>query len=102
MSFARSAYGVSTIYCEYVTDDQACGRAAKPKNSIRNFFSAPETTNGHFFQHCVQGVSLTSGHHLVRHRRLDHTRADGINANALCGVFPSSALTSPITPCLAA
>src|SRR5258706_15415258 len=42
-------------------------------------------------QHRIQLFTLTFSDHLVGHGRLDHARADGINANATRCIFESSA-----------
>jgi len=46
-----SAYGVSAIYRERVPDHQACGGAAKPKNSISNLLGATNSTDRYIFHH---------------------------------------------------
>src|SRR5215213_2989653 len=94
-AICSSAYGVPAIYRECVTDHEACRGAAKPKNSISNLLGAAKPANGDVFQHRIEGVSLTSGDHLVRHRRMDETRTYGIDANAPRGIFQSRALGEP-------
>jgi hypothetical protein len=88
-------YGVSAVYNESVTDHQACGGAAKPKNSACNLLGATKSTDRYVFQDRVKGVSLTSGHHLVSHRCMDEARTHGIEANAPRGIFHSRAFGEP-------
>jgi hypothetical protein len=83
--------GESATYRECVADHQACGGAAKPNNSISNLVRATKSANGYVFQHRVKGVSLTCGHNLVGHRRMNDAWTDGIDTNPLCGIFQSCA-----------
>src|SRR5205814_1410751 len=43
-------------------------------------------------QHRIQLFTLTFSHHPVGHGRLDHARADGVNANATRCIFEGGAL----------
>src|SRR5229473_8618991 len=91
---ASSAYGIPAIYRECMTDHEACCGAAKPENGARNFLGATKPTNGHVFQHRVEGVSL-SGHHLVEHPGVDDARTYRIDTNALCGIVQGRAFGEP-------
>src|SRR6266849_4994517 len=71
----------------------ARGRAAEPQNSIGDLLGLPHPPHRHVgLQHRIQLFTLTFSDHLVGHGRLDHARADGVNANATRCVFESSAL----------
>src|SRR5438034_5727861 len=89
-----SAYGVPAIYRECVTDHKACGGAAKPENGTCNLLGATKPTNGHVFQHRVEGVSL-SRHHLVEHPGVDDARTYRIDTNAPCGIVQGRAFGEP-------
>jgi hypothetical protein len=62
-------------------------RAAKPENSIRDLLRPTKATDGDIFQHRAERFSLTSGHHLIDHWRMDDARTYGIDANTFRGVF---------------
>src|SRR6266568_3058712 len=85
-----STYGIPAIDRECVTDHEACGGTAKPKNRICNLLGATKATDGYVFQHRIKRVSL-SGHHLVEHRGMDDARTYCIDTNAPCGIVQSRA-----------
>src|SRR5439155_2695134 len=73
----------------------ACGVAAKPQNSIRNFLRTANASHRDALLHLLKGFTLTGSDHLVRHRRLDEAGTDRRGANAPCGVFQRRALGEP-------
>src|SRR5882724_1192262 len=59
LRFDSSAYGVSAVHRECVTDHETRCRTAKPEHSARDLLRTPEPADGYVLQHCVQRVGLS-------------------------------------------
>src|SRR5437588_9777210 len=89
-----SARGVSAIDNECVADDEACARAAKPKNGRGDLLRSTKSSNRLVPQDVFHGVWFLS-QHVRNHRRIDRSGAHCIDANSSGGIFERSALCQP-------
>lgn len=64
-----------------------------PENRISDLLRPTKATDGYIFHHRVERLSLTGGHHLSDHRRMDDARTDRVDADALRSTFESSAFS---------
>jgi hypothetical protein len=77
------AHCIAAVNGDRLAGDVARFVTAEPQNGIGDLFSSAEALDGHKgLQHLVQLWPLAFGDHLVGHRRLDHTGADVIHADA--------------------
>src|SRR5439155_3516253 len=87
------AHYIAAVNGDRLAGDVARFVTAEPQNGIGDLFRSAEALHGHKgLEHLVQLWPLAFGDHLVGHRRLDHTGADVIHADAASRVLKRGAL----------
>jgi len=91
---SSSACGVAAIYREWVTNDEACARATKPKNGGCDLLRPTKSPNRLLFEDVFHDVWFLS-QHARNHGRFDGPGANRVDANASGGIFERSTLRQP-------
>src|SRR5438445_13692569 len=95
-----SPHDVTAVHRDGLTGHIAGGLTAEPQHGRRNLVGAADTLHRYALLHGFHGFTLTLRDHLVHHRCPDEARAYGIDADAACRIFESSALGEPNDPVL--